>query len=70
MDRFRAVHRSALIESRARIFEILPLRYPTLAPHLDHGYAIAIDGEFFQDAWFAPIRPDCEVHLVPAIRDG
>jgi molybdopterin synthase sulfur carrier subunit len=45
-------------------------RYPELAPHLDSGYAIAIDGEIFQDAWFAPIGPDSEVHLVPAIRGG
>ena len=45
-------------------------RYPALAPHLDTGYAIAIDGEIFQDAWFAPIGPDSEVHLVPAIRGG
>ena len=44
--------------------------YPALAPHLESGYAIAIDGEIFQDAWFAPIGPDSEVHLVPAIRGG
>jgi hypothetical protein len=34
------------------------------------GYAIAIDGEIFQDAWFAPIGPDSEVHRVPVIRGG
>jgi hypothetical protein len=45
-------------------------RYPALAPHLDSGYAIAIDGQIFQDAWFAPIGPDSEVHLLPAIRGG
>ena len=45
-------------------------RFPALGPHLDKGYAIAIDGEIFQDAWFAPIGPDSEVHLVPAIRGG
>ena len=45
-------------------------RFPELAPHLNDGYAIAIDGEIFQDAWFAPIGPDSEVHLVPAIRGG
>ena len=45
-------------------------RFPELAPHLDAGYAIAIDGEIFQDVWFAPIRPDSEVHLIPAIRGG
>jgi molybdopterin converting factor small subunit len=45
-------------------------RFPELAPHLDAGYAIAIDGEIFQDVWYAPIGPDSEVHLVPAIRGG
>jgi molybdopterin converting factor small subunit len=45
-------------------------RYPELAPHLESGYAIAIDGEIFQDALFAPIGADSEVHLVPAIRGG
>ena len=61
------------IEVEARdvrqLLRALSERYPELAPHLS-GYAIAIDGEIFQDAWFAPIRPDSEVHLVPAIRGG
>ena len=48
----------------------LAQKFPELAPHLDEGYAIAIDGEIFQDAWFAPIGPDSEVHLVHAIRGG
>ena len=45
-------------------------RYPDLAPHLEEGVAVAIDGEIFQDAWFAPIGPDSEVHLMPAIAGG
>jgi molybdopterin converting factor small subunit len=53
-----------------QLLRTLGERYPELAPHLESGYAIAIDGEIFQDAWFAPIRPDSEVHLVPAIRGG
>ena len=53
-----------------QLLRALGERLPELAPHLDSGYAIAIDGEIFQDAWFAPIRPDSEVHLVPAIRGG
>ena len=53
-----------------QLLRVLSERYPELAPHLETGYAIAIDGEIFQDAWFAPIRPDSEVHLVPAIRGG
>ena len=62
------------IEVEARdvrqLLRVLSERYPKLAPHLENGYAIAIDGEIFQDAWFAPIRPDSEVHLIPAIRGG
>ena len=62
------------IEVEARdvrqLLRALASRYPELAPHLESGYAIAIDGEIFQDAWFAPVRPDSEVHLVPAIRGG
>ena len=53
-----------------QLLRALGERYPQLAPHLESGYAIAIDGEIFQDAWFAPIQPDSEVHLVPAIRGG
>ena len=53
-----------------QLLRALSERFPELAPHLEGGYAIAIDGEIFQDAWFAPIRPDSEVHLVPAIRGG
>jgi molybdopterin converting factor small subunit len=53
-----------------QLLRALGERYPALAPHLESGYAVAIDGEVFQDAWFAPIRQDSEVHLVPAIRGG
>ena len=54
-----------------QLLRMLSERYPALAPHLDSdGYAIAIDGEIFQDIWFAPIGPDSEVHLIPAIRGG
>ncbi len=60
------------IEARdiRQLLRALGERCPELAPHLEGGYAIAIDGEIFQDDWFAPIRPDSEVHLVPAIRGG
>ena len=53
-----------------QLLRVLGERYPELAPHLESGYAIAIDGEIFQDAWFAPIRPDSEVHLVPRVAGG
>ena len=49
----------------------LSQRYPALAPALEQdSFAIAIDGEIFQDVWFVPIKPDSEIHLIPAIRGG
>jgi molybdopterin converting factor small subunit len=45
-------------------------RYPALAPHLDEGIALAIDGEIHQDALFSPVRPDSEVCLMPKIAGG
>ena len=53
-----------------QLLRALGEKFPELAPHLTEGYAIAIDGEIFQDAWFAPVGPESEVHLVPAIRGG
>ncbi len=32
--------------------------------------AVAIDGEIFQDALFATIGPDSEVHVIPKIAGG
>lgn len=46
-------------------------RVPVLAEHLaKDSFAIAIDGEIYQDAWLEPLRPDSEVHLVPPIGGG
>ena len=44
--------------------------HPALEPHLNEGIAVAIDGEIFQDAWFADVSPDSEVHIMPAIGGG
>jgi molybdopterin synthase sulfur carrier subunit len=54
-----------------QLLRLLGERYPALAPHLaQDSFAVAVDGEIFQDVWFAPIGPDSEVHLIPAIRGG
>ena len=44
--------------------------YPALKPHLEKGMAVAIDGQIYQDAWFQPVGPDSEVHLLPQIAGG
>jgi len=53
-----------------QLFAQLGERYPQLAPHLQEGIAVAIDGEIFQDALFAAIGPDSEVHVIPKIAGG
>jgi molybdopterin synthase sulfur carrier subunit len=45
-------------------------RHPALAPHLEEGVAVAIDGEIYQDAWLEPIPPGSEVHVIPKIAGG
>ena len=53
-----------------QLFRALGERHPGLVPHLEEGVAVAIDGEIFQDAWFAEVRPDSEVHIMPRIAGG
>ena len=53
-----------------KLFQKLAERYPLLAPHLFAGFAVAIDGELFQDALLRPISSDSEVHLIPKIEGG
>jgi len=53
-----------------KLFDALGQKFPALAPHLEDGIAVAIDGEIYQDAWFAAISPESEVHIMPAIGGG
>jgi len=53
-----------------QLFAQLGARFPELAPHLEEGTAVAIDGEIFQDALFAAIGPESEVHVIPKIGGG
>ena len=53
-----------------QLFAQLGARHPALTPHLEEGIAVAIDGEIFQDALFADIGPDSEVHIIPKIAGG
>lgn len=53
-----------------QLFRELANLYPGLAPHLEAGVAVAIDGQIFQDTLFEPIPPGAEVHLMPQIAGG
>jgi molybdopterin synthase sulfur carrier subunit len=53
-----------------RLILELDRRFPGLGRRIEEGMAVAIDGEIFQDAYAAPIRPDSEVYLIPKIGGG
>jgi molybdopterin synthase sulfur carrier subunit len=52
------------------LFARLGEKYPALAPHLEKGSAVAIDGQIYQDALFQEIGADSEVHILPQIAGG
>lgn len=53
-----------------QLFARLGERFPDLAPHLEQGLAVAIDGQIYQDALLELIGPDAEVHILPQIAGG
>jgi molybdopterin converting factor small subunit len=53
-----------------QLFTRLGQRFPALAPHLEQGLAVAIDGQIYQDALLQPIEADSEVHVLPQIAGG
>ena len=50
--------------------DALRARFPELKPHLERGVSVAIDGVIYRDAWFAPIKPDSEVYILPRFAGG
>ena len=48
----------------------LEQRFPGLGKQVEEGMAVAIDGEIFQDAYAAALRPDSEIVLIPKIGGG
>ncbi len=53
-----------------QLFARLGEKYPALAPHLEQGLAVAIDGQIYQDALLQEIGADSEVHILPQIAGG
>ena len=53
-----------------QLFARLGAIYPELAPHLEKGLAVAIDGQIYQDALFQEIGAESEVHILPQIAGG
>ena len=53
-----------------QLFRQLGELHPALAPHLEEGVAVAIDGQIYQDAMFQEIGPESEVFVLPQIAGG
>lgn len=53
-----------------KLFKALGEMYPGLKPHLEEGFAVAIDGELYEDALFQTIGVDSEVILIAKIEGG
>jgi molybdopterin converting factor small subunit len=53
-----------------QLFARLGADYPALAPHLEQGLAVAIDGQIYQDALLQEIGAGSEVHILPQIAGG
>ena len=53
-----------------RLILELDSHYPGLGKQVEEGMAVAIDGEIFQDAYAAELRPESEIVLIPKIGGG
>jgi molybdopterin synthase sulfur carrier subunit len=53
-----------------QLFARLGADFPALAPHLEQGLAVAIDGQIYQDALLQEIGAGSEVHILPQIAGG
>ena len=48
----------------------LERKYPGLGNQVEESMAVAIDGEIFQDAYAAELKPGSEIALIPKIGGG
>jgi molybdopterin converting factor small subunit len=43
--------------------------YPNIRPMLDR-VAVAVDGQIYRNQWFAAVKPDSEVFILPPMAGG
>ena len=66
----RATVEIADVATVKALFSALAEAHPGLAPHLEKGVSVSIDGQIFNDAWFEPIPDGSEVCILPRITGG
>ena len=53
-----------------QLLDNLSLKYPKLKPQIKRGDSVAIDGMIYRNSWFATIKPENEVVLMPYMGGG
>jgi len=52
------------------LFRKLAEQYPGLAPLMDRGIAVAIDGTIYRDTWSKELPEGAEIFLLPRLAGG
>ncbi|MEL6280296.1 MAG: MoaD/ThiS family protein [Pseudomonadota bacterium] len=53
-----------------QLLDRLAEAYPGLAPQIERGVSVSIDGKIYRNAWLAQLKPDSEVFLLPRLTGG
>ena len=53
-----------------QLLDRLAEAYPGLAPQIERGVSVSIDGKIYRNAWLAQLKPDSEVFLLPRLNGG
>jgi molybdopterin synthase sulfur carrier subunit len=52
------------------MLDALVKTHPALAPVIEAGVSVAVDGEVIASGFHSPIRPDSEIYLMQRIKGG
>jgi sulfur-carrier protein len=52
------------------LFKHLSDTYPGIAPHIQRGIAVSINGKIYRDSWDEKLPQDAEIYLLPRIPGG
>lgn len=52
------------------LYAALARKYPGMAPQLDRGVSVSIDGRIYTESLFEKIGPENEIVLLPQLKGG
>ena len=54
----------------AQLLAALAKRYPGMAPQLERGVSVSIDGRIYTESLLEPVGPENEIVLLPRVAGG